>query len=53
MAVGGLCLTVYALSGSIPADAEIWQVKVAGPALVLGGLLMSWIGYRTVKRGET
>ena len=52
VAFGGLILTGYALSGSIPANAAIWQVKAAGPVVVVLGLLMSWIGYRDVKRGK-
>jgi hypothetical protein len=52
MAAGGLFLTGYWLSGSIPENAAIWQVKAAGPALVVGGLLWSWIGYRNSNQGQ-
>jgi hypothetical protein len=48
MAVGGLGLTAWTLSGSIPEDAAVWQAKLAGPALLVGGLLMAGIAYRNL-----
>jgi hypothetical protein len=51
-AFGGLITTGYTLSGSAPAPTATWQAKAVGPALVIGGLLMSWVGYRGTKRGK-
>jgi hypothetical protein len=51
--VGGLLLTGYAMSGAAPAYAETWQAKAGGPATSVGGLLMAWIEYRQVKRGQS
>ena len=53
MAIGGLWMTGYALSGSLPEDAAVGQAKAAGPALLVGGLLISWIAYRNLESDGT